>query len=48
MRTRRTHLIPGLDRRERCAEPRAVDLILAITAVVVLVAGALGLLAASV
>jgi hypothetical protein len=47
MRTRPSPHIPGFERKARRPEPRASDLILGITAVVVLVAGALSLLAAA-
>ena len=47
MRTRPSPHIPGFDRKRPRKEPRASDLILAITAVVVLLAGALSLLAAT-
>lgn len=47
MRTRPSPHIPGFDRKPPRPEPRAADLILAITAVVVLLATALSLLAAA-
>ena len=48
MRTRPSPYIPGFDRCRRRAEPRASDLIIAITVFVILVAAALGLVAAAV
>jgi hypothetical protein len=48
MRTRPSPHIPGFDRNMGRAEPRASDLILAITAFVILVAAVLSLLAAAI